>query len=475
MSYDRCDTPIGFDSVRAGGFAAFERGMVGFASVLWQPFPRVLEGGINMAKLALFGGKPIRAKSAKWPQWPMHSEKDVKRVVDITKSNRWSFDGPYEWKFAEAFAKYQGAKFGLCCANGTVAIQLALEALGIGAYDEVIVPGMTWQATAAACLDVNAIPILTDVEPDTWCLDAKKAEAAITKKTRAIIVVHLYGSMGNLTALKSLCKKHNLYLIEDCAHQHGAFWKGKGVGSIGDMGCFSFQESKVLSSGEGGFNTCQTKLHFERLYSLRNCGRGWKDDMTNAVQSGNFRLTEWQAAILQGGLERLPAQVKHRDENAQYLNSLLEQIPGVMPMRRRKEITVASYFNFAFRLDVTKLGGLTNDNFCRALNAELGIPEGFEPPYEPLNNCGLYKPHTKVRHNLGKEYWNAINPKRFDLPVCTDANKRSGVTVHHMGLMGPKKDMDDIAKAVEKVVENAAELKAWVPETARKKYKALAK
>jgi L-glutamine:2-deoxy-scyllo-inosose/3-amino-2,3-dideoxy-scyllo-inosose aminotransferase len=426
-----------------------------------------------MGKLAIHGGAPVRAATAKWPHWPISTSKDAQLVAKITKSNRWSFDGPYESKFAEAFTKYQRAKFGLCNANGTVGIQMALEALGVGAYDEVIVPGMTWQATAAACLDVNAIPILVDVEPDTWCMDLDKAEAAITSKTKAIIVVHLYGCMADMTRLMKLVKKHNLFLIEDCAHQHGSFWKGQGVGSFGDVGSFSFQESKVLSCGEGGFNTCKTKLLLERLYSLRNCGRGWKGDMTHTLQSGNYRLTEWQAALLLGGLERLDKQVKYRDKNAIYLSGLLAQIPGVAPMRRRKEVTQQSYYNFTFRLNVEALGGVSNQGFCAALNAELLTGDAIEPPYEPLNNCGLYKPHTKVRHNLNDAYWQAIDPKRFDLPVSTDAHGRSGVAVHHAALMGSKKDMNDIAEAVAKIVENVAELRTWKPKQPPKKYRAL--
>lgn len=426
-----------------------------------------------MSKLAILGGAPVRAAAAKWPKWPISSAKDVQLIAKITKSNRWSFDGPYESKFAEAFTKYQGAKFGLCCANGTVSMQMALEALGIGAYDEVIVPGMTWQATAAACVDVNAVPILVDVEPDTWCMDLDKAEAAITDKTRAIIVVHLYGCMTDMTRLMKLAKQRNLFVVEDCAHQHGSFWKGQGVGSLGDIGSFSFQESKVLSSGEGGFVTCKTKAQFERLYSLRNCGRGWKDDMTNAIQSGNYRLTEWQAAMLLGGLERMDKQVKLRDQNAIYLNGLLERIDGVMPMRRRKEVTQQSYFNFTFRLDTQALG-LTNAAFCAALNAELRTGENFEAPYEPLNNCGLYKPHTKPRHKISGAYWRAIDPKRFDLPVCTDANAKSGVSVHHALLMGSKKDMKDVANAVAKIVENADALRNWSPKGPGRKYHAFA-
>lgn len=414
-----------------------------------------------MPKLALTGGKPIRPKTKKWPAWPISDAADAKLLAKITSSNKWSYDGPYEWQFAEAFTKHQHAKFGLCNANGTVAIQLALEALGIGAHDEVIVPGMTWQATAAACIDVNAIPVLVDVEPDTWCLDLEKAEAAVTKKTKAVVVVHLYGCMADITKLQKLCKKHNLHLVEDCAHQHGSEWKGKGVGSLGDVGCFSFQESKVISCGEGGFNTCKTRELFERLYSLRNCGRGYQDNMRYTLQSGNYRLTEWQAGILLGALKRLDSQVKKRDENAIYLNELLGEIPGVIPMRRRKEVTRQSYFNFAWRIDPKQLGGATNAAVCRALNAELATPEHapFEPPYEPLNDCHLYKPHTKLRHKIDAAYWKKIDPKRFKLPVCTDAHNRTGVAVHHSVLLGSKSDMRDIASAMAKIAENAAELR----------------
>lgn len=410
--------------------------------------------------MAVLGGRPVRGKGTKWPSWPVSDGADAKLVAKIVRSNRWSYDGPYEWKFAEQFTKYLGAKQGLCVANGTVAIQLALEALDIGAGDEVIVPGLTWQATAAACIDVNAVPVLVDVEPDTWCLDLRAAEAAITPKTRAIIVVHLYGCMADMTKLQALCKRRGLRLIEDCAHQHGSFWKGKGAGALGDVGTFSFQESKVLTCGEGGFNTCKSRELFERLYSLRNCGRGWKDNMRHTLQSGNYRLTEFQAGVLLGGMKRLDRQVKLRDENAQYLNRRLAGVPGVLLMRRRPEITQQSYFNFAFRLAPEVTGGIDNRAFARALNAELSLPEGFEPPYEPLNRCRLYKPHTKRRHRISGAYWKAIDPRRFSLPACEDAHERTGLVIHHAALMGTKKDMDDIAEAVAKVAENLDELRA---------------
>ncbi len=413
-----------------------------------------------MSKLAIFGGAPVRAKGKTWPQWPVTDAADAKRLADITRSRAWSYDGKYEWEFANKFVKYLGAKHGLCCANGTIAIQIALEALDIGAYDEVIVPGLTWQATAAACLDVNAIPVLVDVEPDTWCIDAKQIEAAITKRTRAVIVVHLYGSMPDMTAIRKLCKKHKLALIEDCAHQHGSFWEGAGAGALGDIGCFSFQESKVLSCGEGGFNTAASPQLFERLYSLRNCGRGWQDKMDNTRQSGNYRLTEWQAGILLGGLKRLDAQVKRRDANAQYLNARLAAIPGIAPMRRRPEVTQQSYFNVAFRIDPRALNGVSNGQFAKALTAELRTTGyDWDRPYEPLNKCMLYKPHTKPRHRLNADYWKAIDPRRFALHECESAHNATGVVIHHHALMGPRKDMDDIARAVAKLVENADELR----------------
>ncbi len=412
-------------------------------------------------RLAINGGTPVRDRGAAWPRWPIHDAQDIKLITKITESDKWSFDGPCEWQFAREYTKYLGAQHGACCANGTVGIQIALEALEVGAYDEVLVPGMTWQATAAACLDVNAVPILVDVEPDTWCIDLNKAEAAITPKTKALIVVHLYGCMPDMDRARQICKKHNLFLIEDCAHQHGSFWKEQGVGSMGDVASFSFQESKVLSSGEGGFNTCKDERIFERIYSLRNCGRGWKGDMSNAIQSGNYRLTEWQAVMLLGGLRRLDKQVKKRDENAIYLNELLADIPGVQPMRRRMQVTQQSYFNFAFRIDEERLQGKSNRGIAKALNAELHIPEHaeFEPPYEPLNRCHLYKPHTKRRHNLGREYWKAIDPNRFSLPVAEQARDITGICAHHSILMGSKKDMKDIAKAVRKVLDNIAELR----------------
>src|SRR5512136_1015796 len=156
-----------------------------------------------MSKLAVNGGEPIRSPRKPWPVWPTATHRAVELITEVVRSGIWAYDGPREWAFAQQFAEFSRAKYCLPVANGTVAIQLALEALDIGAYDEVIVPGQTWQATAAACIDVNAVPILVDIDPATYCLDVAKAEAAITPRTRAIIVVHLYGAMADMDALSS--------------------------------------------------------------------------------------------------------------------------------------------------------------------------------------------------------------------------------------------------------------------------------
>lgn len=407
-----------------------------------------------MGNLAITGGKPVRTKP--WTKWPVHDEREVELINEVTRSGVWSFDGPKEWEFAEKFAAFSGAKYGLCVANGTVALQLALEALDVGAWDEVIVPGLTWQATAAAALDINAIPILVDVDLETYTIDPKAAEAAITDRTKAIIPVHLYGCMADMDAILALAKKHNLKVVEDCAHQHGSQWNGKGAGSIGDLGAFSLQETKILTCGEGGVVLTNDRDLMLRVYSLRNCGRLYKDTEGQHIQSGNYRITEFQAAILLAGFERLESQTLLRDENAQYVNAKLAEIDGITPMKRHPQVTRQAYYYFTFRYDAEKFKGLPVAKMREALTAEIGLP--VEHLYQPLNNCELYQPLTKRRYHINEEYWKAIDPRRFSLPVCEHVHNVEGVGMHHAVLMGTKDDMDDLVRGIEKIKDNVDEL-----------------
>ncbi len=420
-----------------------------------------------MTKLALHGGSPVRdAKANPWPKWPVWDEKEEKALLEVLNSGVWSYNGPKEMEFDKNFAEFTGVKYAISAANGTVTLQMALEACGVGVGDEVILPGLTWQATAATILDANATPILVDVCDDSWCIDPKAIEAAITPRTKAIIPVHLYGSFCDMDKITKIAKKHNLWVIEDCAHKHGGEWNGKKAGGIGDIGSFSFQLSKHLTAGEGGVVTTNNFELAEKLDALRNCGRrpileesvdkgaGLYSDQGNFYQGGNFRITEFQAAILVEGLKRLPEQNAVRDENGKYLNSLLMDIPGVMPMKRDARETKEAYFNFAFRYNKDEFKGLPVAKFREALTAEIGIPASAS--YEPLNKCSLYAPYTKPsKHKLNDEYWAAIDPKRFDLPVCDRIHFEESVCLHHKVLMGTKADIDMIAAAIKKIYANA--------------------
>ena len=423
-----------------------------------------------MSKLAINGGEPLRdAKANPWPKWPVWDENEEKGLLEVLRSGVWSYNGPKELEFNKAFAKFIGAEYAISAANGTVTLQLALEACGVGLGDEVIVPGLTWQATAGAVLDVNAVPVLVDVSQDNWCIDPAEVEKAITPRTKAIIPVHLYGCFADMDAIMEIARKHNLRVIEDSAHKHGGERKGKKAGSIGDAGSFSFQLSKLMTAGEGGAVTTSDPQLFEKLDALRNCGRrpenqesadkgaGLYGSEGDLIQSGNYRITDFQAALLIESLKRLPEQNRIRGENAKYLNSLLTELPGVLPMKNDKTETLGACYNFSFRYDKGKFKGLDVRKFREALGKELGC--SVEASYEPLNACALYTPHTKPRrYKLSKKHWQQIDPAGCELPVCHRIFTEESVCFHHSILMGTKADMDLVAKAIKKIYDNAEEL-----------------
>jgi L-glutamine:2-deoxy-scyllo-inosose/3-amino-2,3-dideoxy-scyllo-inosose aminotransferase len=417
--------------------------------------------------LAIQGGEPVRNTSKNpWPSWPIWGREEREKMMESLESGHWSYNGPMEGAFIEAWKAYTGSQFALLTANGTVSLQLALEALDIGRGDEVIVPAITWQATAAAVIDINAVPILVDVVEDSWCIDPEKAKAAVTSRTRAIIPVHLYGNMADMDALIDLSESNNIPLVEDAAHKHGGEWKGRKAGTLGIVGSFSLQLSKVLTAGEGGILTTSDEKIWERLDALRNCGRRPNlkvDDAGggnyglegNFLQSGNYRITEFQAAVLYAQLGRLEEQNCLRRQNAEYLDSLIELIPGIKPMRRDPRETARVYFNYAFRYDPDEWG-LSAAIFRKALAAELGVP--IQPCYQPLTDCTLYRPRTKKRHRIDEEYWKAIDPSRFQVPVSDKVYKHQSVTLAHRLLLAPRKDMEQIAEAVRRIASEKSSL-----------------
>jgi L-glutamine:2-deoxy-scyllo-inosose/3-amino-2,3-dideoxy-scyllo-inosose aminotransferase len=389
--------------------------------------------------------------------WPIFGPAEAATLKQVVESGHWGhaggmgYVGRFEPQFERAFADLQTARHGLCVANGTVALQLALEALDVGFGDEVIVPGLTWQATAGAVLDVNAEPVLVDVEPDTYCLDPDAVEAALTPRTKAIIAVHLYGSLADLDRLVEIADRHGLFLIEDCAHSHGSAWRGRGVGSVGSVGCFSFQSSKSLTAGEGGFCSTNSDELASRIAALRTCGRrpAGADESWRPIQSGNYRLSEWEAAILSVQLERFPDQLRVRAENARRLDAAIAAIDGVAPMRAQPQITRRGLYAYVFRLNPAA-AGLPAEALRAQLATELGITVGTT--YVPLNGSALYQPRTKRRHHLNSSYWERIDPARFELPVAWRAHSDEAVVIPHEVLLNDWSALQRLPAVVENII-----------------------
>lgn len=413
-----------------------------------------------MAELAIQGGK--KTFTGFWPPWPVYTDEDKHALVEVLESRNWGgYPSPNQRAraLAEAFAGAHDAAYGICAANGTVTLEVALRAAGIRAGDEVIVTPYSWIATAGAPVTVNAVPVFADVEPDTYCLDPAAVEAAITDRTRAVIPVHLGCTIADLDALVEIARKHDLVLIEDCAHMHGARWKGKGVGSIGQLGSFSFQSSKLMTAGEGGMILTSDKQLEQRCQSHVNCGRkepGY-DSFEGGVFSGNHRMTEFQCALLAVRLKYLEPERKLREENATYLGGLLAEIDGVEPMRRDPRITHQGVYQYIFRYDPQAFAGVHRDKFLEALAAE-GVPAEGDF-YVPIYKSPLF-PVTADRFPAIRErYGERIDPKSIDCPVCEKAAYHQAVWLHHPLLMAGRSEMDAIAEAIRKIQRHAGELR----------------
>src|SRR5437016_707704 len=286
-----------------------------------------------MSELAILGGTATRTRP--FEPWPQYTGSDARRLLEVLESRNWGgypFPNQFANDFAQKFADYHGAKYGCCVANGTIALVVALEAAGVRFGDEVIVPAYTWDGTAAAVLFAGGVPVFADVDPDTYCLDVESVRVAITPRTRAIIPVHLAMRFVDMDSLLTLAHEHNLKVIEDCAHAHGGEYKHRGAGSMGDIGCFSFQESKLMTAGEGGMVVTSNLQYFEHLQSQVNCGRaGITHQYKQRVLGSNYRITELQAALLIGQLEMLPDLAARRVRSAEQLSKALSAIAGVRP------------------------------------------------------------------------------------------------------------------------------------------------
>ena len=418
-----------------------------------------------MSNLALLEGTPFGALDIPvlYHGFPVWGQEELDAVQDVVRSEYWGTGGPKQVEFEEKFAEFIGSKYAINVTNGTHTLKLSLEALGIGPGDEVIVPGSTWQATASSVLDVNAIPVLVDVDPNTWCISPECIEKAITSRTKAIIPVHLYGRMCDMDAILDIAKRYNLAVIEDCAHQHGSEWKGKKAGTMGATGSFSLQASKIMQTGEGGMVTTNDDRLYELIYSLKFCGRPRdKDAGTPTMQSGNFRGNEFTAAIGICQLARLEEQNRIRHENITFLEDALQaEIPGLTYLYRDPRVTKQAHYRMSMRFDKAAWDGVHRDTIIQAVLAETEGVLKLVKPYAPLNNSPLYRPFSKKTHKLSDDYMRLIDPARFHMPVVESLYKEIYLGFDHPMFLAKREELEKVVDLFKKLYANIPELKKF--------------
>ncbi len=392
--------------------------------------------------LAVHGGTPVRTRA--WPKWPVWDEEDASAVADVVRSGAWfQGTGTRCAEFGRFYSALHHARHGVPCCNGTQAIEIALRAAGVQAGDEVITSPYTFIATVSAMVQVNAIPVFADIQRDTLNIDPAAVEAAITERTRAIVAVHIAGCPADLDALTDIARRHGLILVEDAAQAHLAEWNGRRVGAIGQAGTFSFQASKNLNAGEGGIILTDDDETFERAWSLANCGRvregGWYD---HRMLSGNYRMSELQAALLLSQARRLEEQTLRRNAGARYLAEQLDMIEGIRPLARDPRITQHAYHLFIFRYDRRAFSGMPREDFLAALKGE-GVP--CSPGYAPLYRSPAFKIDSGTHPFVAeRDYTNMFLPEVEQ--ACEDA-----VWLGQSLLLSEHSDLDDIGAAIRKI------------------------
>lgn len=380
--------------------------------------------------------------------WPIFDEKVVNAVADVVRSGKWGNPdcGDLVEAFEDEFATFCGAKYALTCVNGSVALRLALIACGVRPGDEVIIPPYTFIATSTIVLEANCVPVFVDIDPDTYNLNPAKIEAAITNRTKAIIPVHFGGQACDMDKIMAIAKKHNLKVIEDACHGHGAEYKGKKLGSIGDAGCFSFQSSKNLTSGEGGMVITNDEKLFDMMNSLRNVGRVKGGQWYEHHNLGcNYRITQLQVVLLSTQLKSLKEQTKLRHENGTYLNSLLDKIEGIKPLSRGRGETLHSYHIYIFKYDNSKFNNLSKSEFAQMLAAE-GVPCFMGYP-QPLYKQPLFQKKNFMCYAIPE----SVSYKDTCCKVAEKACYEEAIWIMQNAMLGTKEDMKMFANAILKI------------------------
>jgi perosamine synthetase len=322
------------------------------------------------AKPAILGGTPVHTGGwQKWPIWQPEWEADMLKVCRSAKWYRPS--GPYVTNFENAYANLLGAKAALATASGTTALIVSLHVLGVDAGDEVIVSPFTFVASYNAILAHKALPVFADTDPATLTIDPKSIASRITDRTTAIMPVHIYGLPCDMDAINAIVRPKGLKVVEDACQAWLAEYQGRKCGTLGDLGCFSFQESKHIPSGEGGAITSDSQDLIDRCNSFHNCGRSVGNFKGNGTftRGANYRMTQFQGALLGQQIDKLVRETAHRRANAEFLNAELAKIPGITPARLPAN-SRGVYHLYPFVYDASRFSGLPKDVFLKALAAE---------------------------------------------------------------------------------------------------------
>jgi dTDP-4-amino-4,6-dideoxygalactose transaminase len=413
-------------------------------------------------KLALHGGPPVRTRP--WPAWPPACPEAHPFLEAVLARHRWSIRGEFtgtpslHTDFCAQFTRHLGAAGSLLTTTGSAALQLCLEALDIGAEDEVIVPIYTWIATPIAVLNVNATPVFVDVEEATGCIDPVAVERAITPRTRALLCVHLHTSVANLGALRTLADRHGIALIEDCAQAAGAAWDRSSVGTVGTISAFSFNQEKLLCCGEGGAVVSRSTDLLERVERLRSDGARRRRD---AAVIGEYEMedlpglmginacpSDFQAAVLLAELPKLAGRSEMREGNAVVLDRALSRI-GLRVVETADRTTRRAYCKYVIRRREGDFSGAPTSAICEALTAELGL-RFSQTECRPMHLEPLYCPASKRRHRLSQAYLQGLSLEGARFPRA-ESHYSETIACHHRLLLSEEDDLADVVNAFEKI------------------------
>ena len=410
------------------------------------------------SRLAVRGGSPVR--TAAWPDWPVWDEAADRDMLEMLRSGKWwRGDGGHVEEFEKQYAEMIGAEYCLATASGTMALITSLHVLGVDAGDEVIVSPYTFIASYNVIFDRKALPVFADTDPETFLINPAGIEEKITDRTRAILPVHIYGLPVDMDSVNSIARKHNLFVIEDACQAWLAEYKGKKCGTLGDLGCFSFQNSKHIPTGEGGAITGENEGIMDRCHAHHNCGRPYgsvKATSGYPIVGSNRRMAQYQAVMLLSQMKRARKDADIRLANAKYLDSKLKDIPGIIPYKLAPGATRSAYHMYPFRYKKEYFNNAPRAKFMAALQAE-GIPcsEGYGPQYrdglidEAISCRGFKRLFPESRLKDYKEQMHLPGNEQ----LCGEA-----VCIYQSLLLAGKNDMDDIVNAVTKIYNNKDQL-----------------